>query len=247
MEEIIFYITLIASGCCLPALSLRCWTLVMPLKKTNWGSWAAWIGAAFGALLLLLGAEAVSAAPCGITSGAPLIRHDLTASPSTSNSYCELCGIGYITVIISNPYDEDTDMINMTVEEDLGSSGLTYAGSIQAWVNGVPVVGPSAPLIIGQRLIWTSTEIAALGRLEANDNPSSATNITIRFSVIRNDPQEDLIDDDLEIVASLTYTSVDVSGLQEVQCPDMPATASDTDILPLREPDPGVTKGGAQC
>ena len=78
----------------------------MPLKKTNSRLWAAWIGAAFGAIFLLLAAEAVSAAPCAITSGASLIRHDLTASPSTSNSYCELCGTGYITVIISNPYDD---------------------------------------------------------------------------------------------------------------------------------------------
>ena len=252
MEELFFFnkliafIALTAAGCCLPGFFLWCRPRVLPLKKSKSKLWAAWIGAAFGALFLLLAAEAVSAAPCDITSGAPLIRHDLTASPSTSNSYCELCGTGYITIIISNPYDEDTDMTNMTVKENLGSSGLTYAGSIQAWVNGVLVAGPSGPDVNGQILTWTSTEIAALGRLAANANPSSATNITIRFSVTRNDPndQEDLIIDDRTVVASLTYTSVDVSGLPVVQCPDMPATASDTDILPMREPDPAVTKRG---
>ena len=132
----------------------------MMLKKTKSKLWAAWIRAAFGVLALLLAAEVASAAPCDITAGAPLIRHDLTASPSTSNSYCELCGTGYITVIISNPYDEDTDMTNMKVVEDLGFSGLTYAGSIQAWVNGVPVAEPpSGPVVNNQFLTWTSTEI----------------------------------------------------------------------------------------
>ena len=226
---------------------LRCWALIMPLKKTKSKLWAAWIGAAFGALALLSAAKAASAAPCDITAGAPLIRHDLTASPSTSNSYCELCGTGYITVIISNPYDEDTDMTNMTVEENLGSSGLTYAGSIQAWVNGVPVLGPSGPVVTGinnQILTWTAAEIDALGSLAANSDPSSATNITIRFSVNRNNPldQEDLVIDNRTIGASLTYTSVDVSGLPVVQCPGMPAMAFDSDTLPLREPNPTVTK-----
>ena len=252
MEELFFYknlIALTAAVCCLPIFFLWCRPRVLPLKKSKSKLRVKWIGAAFGALFLLLAAEAASAAPCDITSGAPLIRHDLTASPSASNSYCELCGTGYITVIISNPYDKDTDMTNMTVEENLGTSGLTYAGSIQAWVNGVPVAGPSDPDITGgnnQILTWTSAEIDELGRLAANANPSSATNITIRFSVTRNDPtdQEDLIIDDRTVVASLTYTSVDVSGLPVVQCPDMPATASDTDILPLREPNPTVTKLG---
>ena len=153
MEEFFLYnrfIALIAAGCCLPGFILRCWALVMPRKNTNSRLRAAWIGAAFGALFLLLGAEAVSAAPCDITAGAPLIRHDLTASPSTSNSYCELCGTGSITIIISNPYDLNTNMTDMTVEEDLLSSGLTYvAGSTQAWVNSSPVAVLSDPGIAG--------------------------------------------------------------------------------------------------
>ena len=252
MEDFFFYkklIALIAAGCSLPGFFLRCWALVMPLKKTNHRLRAAWIAAAFGVLALLLAAQAAPAAPCDIRAGAPLIRHDLTASPSTSNSYCELCGTGFITVIVSNPYDRDTDMTDMTVEENLGSSGLTYAGTTQVWVNGTPVAGSSGPVVTGannQILTWTSTEIAALNRLAANNTPSSATDITIRFAVTRNDPtdQEDLIIDDRTVVASLTYTSVNVRGPSEVPCPGMPATASDTDILPLREPNPTVSKLG---
>ncbi len=204
---------------------------------------------ACGALVVLMSLGTALALPCDITAGDPFIRHDLTASPATSNSYCELCGTGYITIVISNPYDEDTDMTNMTVEENLGTSGLTYAGAVQAWVNGVPVVGPSGPVVSGannQILTWTSTEIAALGSLSANANPMTATNITLRFSVTRNVPtdQEDLVIDNRTVAASLTYTSMDVSGLPAVQCPGMPATAFDSDVLPLREPNPTVTKLG---
>ena len=61
------------------------------------------------------------AADCDIkNSPPPFIRHDLTASPVTSISYCELCGYGYVTVIVSNPY-EGADMRSMTVVENLRS------------------------------------------------------------------------------------------------------------------------------
>lgn len=199
-------------------------------------------------LTILIAISVAMAAPCDNTAGDPFVRHDLTASPSTSSSYCELCGIGYITIVISNPFDRHTDMINMTVEEDLGTSGLTYAGSIQAWVNGTPVAGPSGPVISGannQILTWTSAEIPDLARLAANNHSSTATTITIRFSVERAAPftREDLITASRDITVSLDYTAEDVSGVPAI-CPGTPASASDSDTLPLREPNPTVTKLG---
>ncbi|MGV7224259.1 MAG: hypothetical protein ACQ9MH_22425, partial [Nitrospinales bacterium] len=120
MEEFFFFNKLIAAGCCLPIFFLRCWSRVILPKKTRSKLWSAWIGAAFGALTLLLFAESVLAAPCDIKPATPaIIRHDLTAS------YCELCGTGYVTIVIANPY-EGADMTNMTVGEDLRSSGLTF-------------------------------------------------------------------------------------------------------------------------
>ncbi|MEJ2157423.1 MAG: isopeptide-forming domain-containing fimbrial protein [Desulfobacteraceae bacterium] len=188
------------------------------------------------------------AAPCDNTSGIPLVSHDLTASPSTSSSYCELCGTGYITIVVSNPFDRNTDMIDMTVEEDLGTSGLTYAGSIQAWVNSTPVAGPSGPLISGvnnQILTWTSTEISDLGRLSATNNAGTANIITIRFSVERDASltEEGLISATRDISVSLDYTAEDVSGIPSI-CPGTPATVTDSDTLPLREPNPTVAKLG---
>ncbi|PQP33379.1 hypothetical protein C6A37_13215, partial [Desulfobacteraceae bacterium SEEP-SAG9] len=84
-------------------------------KKTKPKLWAAWIVAAFGVLALFLAAGAASAAPCDVKNNTPpFIRHDLTVS------YCELCGTGYVTIVIANPY-EGSDMTGMTVEEDLRS------------------------------------------------------------------------------------------------------------------------------
>ena len=92
----------------------------MPLKRKKSRRIFGWIGVAFAALVLLSIASAASAAPCDIVPAAPpIIQHDL------STSYCELCGYGYVTIVITNPY-EGADMTGMTVEENLGISGLTF-------------------------------------------------------------------------------------------------------------------------
>ena len=92
----------------------------MPHKKSKSNLWGVLICACLSALFLLLAAGAVSAAPCDIKPGSPsFIRHDLT------DSYCELCGYGYVTIIIANPYEE-TDISDMTVVEDLAK--LVAAG-----------------------------------------------------------------------------------------------------------------------
>ena len=91
----------------------------MSLKKSKSRLWVEGICAAFSAVLLLLTAEAAPAAPCDIRNNAPpFIQHDLTAS------YCELCGYGYITILISNPLDQ-IDLTDLVVIEDLRDSGLT--------------------------------------------------------------------------------------------------------------------------
>ena len=67
------------------------------------------------ALALIVPVTSAFAGHCDIkNSPPPFIRHNLTASPITSVSFCELCGYGYVTIIVSNPY-EDEDMTNMTV------------------------------------------------------------------------------------------------------------------------------------
>jgi hypothetical protein len=71
----------------------------MLLKKTMPKNWIPLFLAAFGILLFFSAAKVVSAAPCDLKSSPPpFIRHDM------GSSYCELCGYGYITVEITNPY-----------------------------------------------------------------------------------------------------------------------------------------------
>ena len=138
-------------------------------------------------LTLLFSLGVALAAPCDVTSATDFIEHDLTLSPATSNSYCELCGTGYVELIISNTFDEDTTMTNMTVVENLGDSGLTYGGSMEAWVNSAAVVGPPGPVASGANnriLTWNPglmASIVPLGRLDANSNPGTATTIRFRF------------------------------------------------------------------
>ncbi len=215
----------------------------MMLKKTKSKLCATWIRAAFGVLALLLAAEVASAAPCDIKSATPIIMHDLDAS------YCELCGTGYVTIVIANPY-EGSDMTGMTVEEDLRSSGLTFDSSVSPsiWINGTS--RPSAaPIFSGPNnsiLTWDSAQIAELSSLAFD-----VSTITITFAVTRDSSlsQEGLITDpgimrDME--AEVTYTPVDTTVLPNVPCPPGVPISVDTGVntLQLREPDPAVTNGG---
>jgi len=226
----------------------------MLLKKTKSKLWAAWISAAFGVLALLLAAEVASAAPCDIKPATPaIIRHDLGAS------YCELCGYGYITIVISNPY-EGADMTSMTVVEDLSSSGLTFDSTAPTpmtyRVNGGPLqVGgdPGLSPTNNSILTWTSFQIAELGSLVYDPDPFDVSTITIIFAVTRDSglSQEGLHAAIRDMQAEVTYTAQYLDDPPPpgdpivVQCPGMPATVN-TGVNPLqyREPDPAVAKGG---
>jgi len=235
-------------------LFLRCWSRVVLLKKTKPKLWAAWIAAAFGALALLLAAQAASAAPCDIKPATPpIVRHDLVSS------YCELCSYGYVTIVISNPY-EGADMTNMTVEENLRASGLTYDPNAPTpmtyRVNGGPLQVGGAPSLSGADnsiLTWTSAQIPALASLAFDPNRFDVSTITITFAVTRDGglTQEGLISATRNMVAQVTYTAeyLDVPPPPApptiMQCPGMPSTVTTgVDTLQLREPDPAVTKGG---
>ena len=239
---------IIAASCCRLVFFLRCWLRVILPKKTRSKFWSAWLGTAFGVLTLLLFAESVLAAPCDLRSSPPpFIRHDLSAS------YCELCGYGYVTVIVSNPYEE-VDMTAMTVVENLGTSGLTFDPSapnpVTYRVNGGSSQVGLAPTISGANgstLTWTSAQIPALSRLAYDPLPlfppyTTITDITITFAVMRAGvlTQEGLVSADRRIQASLTY---DTDGA--VDCfPGSTTISTGLDTLTLREPNPVVTKSG---
>jgi uncharacterized repeat protein (TIGR01451 family) len=203
---------------------------------------ARWVAA----LVLLLPLAVVQAAPCDIKPGAPtFIEHDLTASVSTSNSWCELCGYGYVTIVVSNPYSGAT-MTGLTVVEDLRSSGLTYApgapNPIRYRVNSGAWQAGGAPAISGTNgsvLTWTSAEIpplASLGSTPGSGSPNDTVAIIVAVTRAAGLTQEGLISADRTIRASVSFTT-------DSACADAPRSTG-LDTLPLREPVPSVAKTG---
>ena len=191
----------------------------------------------FIAIGLLLPAVNAIAAPCDLVNNAdPFIDHDLTNNVNTSVSYCELCGYGYVTIVITNPY-EGADMINMTVVEDLGTSGLVYAPTvpnpIRYTINGIPVGGP-APTGAGSVLTFN------LAGMTLNDGPGSnnSSELRITFAVRRaaSLSEEGLVSANRTIRASLTYDT-------DQSCAVSPQNTG-FDLLPLREPVPNIVKQG---
>ena len=203
------------------------------------------------ALVLFFPVGYAFAAPCDLKNSPPaFIRHDLTASAATSVSYCELCGYGYVTIIVSNPYvgngADATDMINMTVVEDLRNSGLTYEPTapnpVRYSVNGGALQVGAAPAISGVNgsvLTWTSAQIPPLNLLAPLPGIGSFSTIAITFAVKRNATlsQQALITANRQIQASLDYSTNPV-------CVVSSPVSTVLDTLPLREPIPVLTKRG---
>ncbi|MCW8859305.1 MAG: hypothetical protein OQK97_06340, partial [Deltaproteobacteria bacterium] len=206
-----------------------------------------------GILSFLLLAQAVLAAPCDLKPAAlPFVQHDL------SNSYCELCGYGYITVVIANPYSYTEDlnippgpdlpgaiMSDIELVEQLGVSGLEYDPTapfpqVTYQVNSGIIQAGFAPLISGpgnSTLTFTSNEIPALLLLESRPEINLFNTITIRFAVRRTTDPEGLVR-----IPAIRTIQANLSFNTDSSCTDSPQT--DTDTLPLREPIPAITKTG---
>ena len=149
-----------------------------------------------------------------------------------SSSYCELCGVGEVRIVITNP--SRGDMENFTVTHDFLASGLEYVpGSTQ---------GGSDPSISGTQLTWSSTELAALSLINGtnNHNPSSWNTAEIIFNVrSTSGNEENLVTAIRNVQATTNYTF----------CPATPDQTAGTNatgpvVLPIREPIPSINKRG---
>lgn len=195
--------------------------------------------------MALIFPAAVTAAPvttsCGNAPFSGVISHNLTFS------YCELCGIGQVSIVLTNP--SNVVLNNLAVTENLGASGLTrVAGTTTYSVNGGAFAATGDPLVSGasgEVLTWTPAQIPALGNFAAwLDDLNPAQTIEIRFQVRRNTPafnQEGLVIASRLISASVNY------DLNIVSCPAAlnPYSASTgANTLPLREPNPVLSKLG---
>ena len=216
------------------------------------------IFALLGVIGILLISVTAQADPCDTKTGVPFIQHDL------SNSYCELCGYGYITVVVRNPYSYTFDttlplpydppipgatMTDLEVVEDLLNSGLRYDYDSNVMppftyrINGGPTQnGSLAPYISGSTVIFDLDDhISADFELISNQNASQVNSISITFPVrYISDPldPEGLVRNpaDTHIQANLTFST-------DSGCADSPVITT-FDRLSLREPIPTITKTG---
>jgi len=200
------------------------------------------------ALVLIFPISYTLAAPCDIkNSPPPFIAHDLTASQNTSVSYCELCGFGYVTIVITNPY-QGVDMTGMQIVENLAASGLVYATAalaptaIQARysINGGPTVS-ALPAISGGGTLLTWNLGALLLPSVIGNNAFSTLKMTFPvISATSTTTPESLIAANRRIQATLTYTTSPTVCTGTITSP----ISTPLDTIPLREPIPAMTKQG---
>ncbi len=165
----------------------------------------------------------------------------LTISHDLANSYCELCGIGDVIINVAN--SGGVNLSNIVITEDLSRgvlpSGLIMVGPLT--FNGTPVAVP-APEADG-------TYRLNIGDLDSplDGTPSNPSTMEIRFRVQRDFPaftQEGLADIDPADSPS-TDLSIEATAEFDSVCGSNPALIS-TGIaaLPLRQPEPAVSKSG---
>ncbi|MDH3641153.1 MAG: DUF11 domain-containing protein, partial [Gammaproteobacteria bacterium] len=166
------------------------------------------------------------------------ISHDLSVS------FCELCDIGTVRLVVENPFraSDDADFSNIVVTEDLLASGLTYVpGSTSFSTTNVaapPVVEPVVSGANGSVLTWT-LDAGFVMDGSPSGNPGTRPRLEITFNVQRH--------------ASLTeeglvgaVRNIEGSVLFDPSCaPTFPHTLdTGIDVLPLEEPEPEIIKMG---
>jgi large repetitive protein len=169
----------------------------------------------------------------------PTITHQLNVS------FCELCGVGQVTVRFSYPGNGNPDLTNLVIAEDLGASGLTYIPGTTTFAvnNGVAPasVDPAVSGPNGSVLTWNLGGYvlpAATG-----GGPGNTQFLDVRFQVRRADSvtQEGLVTANRAVASSISYSTTN-EPLNFTPCSDTRASGSQT--LPLHEPLPQILKRG---
>ncbi len=153
----------------------------------------------------------------------------------TTNTFCELCGVGQVRLVVTNTTHED--MANFSIQHVFQSNELEYVPD--STTSGG--AGVSNPVISGGGTIltWTSTQIAALAQIDGIPGHSGYNNVDITFQVrSRSSTEENLFNISRQIDATANYNFCPLTT-------NVAASAvSGPEILPLHEPIPTVTKLG---
>ncbi|TDI53405.1 MAG: hypothetical protein E2O97_00520, partial [Acidobacteria bacterium] len=195
------------------------------------------------AALILLAAPASAQVPAGCpnslhdTHGDDLIRHDMSAS------FCTLCAQGFVTIVVENPTRkaDAVDFTGIIINEDLGSSGLTYVGPTTVSTVNTATTPSIDNFSIGggsnQLLSWEMEADWTLGHQSGGGR--SREQLILRFGVERTAPfdLEGLVDADRDLLA-------EVDVIPSCNLGDRYQNDSGDEELPIREPVPDISKGG---
>ena len=168
---------------------------------------------------------------------ANIIEHDFSVS------FCELCDVGTVRMVIENPYrqQDDADFSDLVVTEDLQISGLTYLpGTTRFTATNIappPLVEPVVSGPNGSVLTWTLSDQWVMDA--PNGNFGNTPSLAIEFDVRRhaNVGEEGLVGANRSIEASVEFTPSCDTNYRHTS-----TTGQGT--LPLREPEPVIIKGG---
>ena len=193
------------------------------------------------ALLMLSSESHAQAVPasCPANLGtANIVSHDFSVS------FCELCDVGTVRMVIENPYDQadQVDMSDIAITENLQISGLTY---LPGTTRFTAVNTPAPPLVEpvvsggdGSVLTWTLDSNYTIDAPLIN-NGGNAPRLTLEFDVRRhsNVGEEGLVGANRSIEASVEFTP-------NCEPAYVHTSTSGPGVLPLREPEPVIIKTG---
>ena len=147
-----------------------------------------------------------------------------------NNTYCELCGIGRVHIVVTNPTNRD--MADFSVQHVFDSDELEYVpGSTQGGGNPVITNG-------GRTLTWTAAQFPALTQLDGV-NGTNYNTVDIIFQVrSKSGFEENLVNVDRDIEATADFrfcpASTDVAA----------SVSTGKEPLPIHEPRPSIQKRG---
>lgn len=168
----------------------------------------------------------------------PSITHQLSVS------FCELCGIGQVTVRFTYPGNNDPDLTHLVIAEDLGSSGLTYIpGTTTFAVNNGAAPAAFDPVVSGPNGSVLTWNLGNYILAAPQGNGGNSQFLDVSFQVRRADSvtQEGLVTANRAITADIAYDTIN-EPVNFDACSDTRSSGGQT--LPLREPIPQITKAG---
>jgi uncharacterized repeat protein (TIGR01451 family) len=159
---------------------------------------------------------------------------DVDIEVDDSASYCELCGVGQMTVRVGYARNNNPDITNIVISEDLSGPGLVpVPGTTTVDVGSGPT--PAAPVPTQAGGVW-SWDFGNFQLAPEGPNPQNGQFLEITFQVRRANSltEEGLWSASKAITSSVAYrTATDV-------CP----TENAFDTLAFRAPNPSIVKQG---